>query len=62
MGELEFRSLDQINLKGLLCPVEPDERKYPNRVPVTPCEYLIKDDEIAARLDFLNCDVTFRFK
>ena len=33
-------------------PIEVNGRKYPGQVPMTPFEYLLKDDEIAAVLTF----------
>ena len=44
--------LIKLTLKGLMGPIEVNGRKYPGQVPMTPFEYLLKDDEIAAVLTF----------
>ncbi len=44
--------LIKLTLKGLMGPIEVNGRKYPGQVPMTPFEYLLNDDEIAAVLTF----------
>jgi glucose/arabinose dehydrogenase/mono/diheme cytochrome c family protein len=44
--------LIKLTLKGLMGPIEVNGRKYPGQVPMTPFEYLLKDDEIASVLTY----------
>ena len=44
--------LIKLTLKGLIGPITVKGVKYPGQVPMTPFEYLLKDDEIAAVLTF----------
>ena len=42
--------LIKLTLKGLIGPITVKGVKYPGQVPMTPFEYLLKDEEIAAVL------------
>ena len=44
--------LIKLTLKGLMGPIEVNGRKYPGQVPMTPFEYLLKDDDIASVLTY----------
>ncbi len=44
--------LIKLTLKGLIGPITVKGVEYPGQVPMTPFEYLLKDDEIAAVLTF----------
>ena len=44
--------LIKLTLKGLIGPITVKGVKYPGQVPMTPFEYLLKDEEIAAVLTY----------
>ncbi|WP_342087075.1 PVC-type heme-binding CxxCH protein [Dyadobacter sp. OTU695] len=46
--------LIKIALKGLLGPIEVNDKKYPGQVPMTPFAGLLKDDEVAAVLTYVR--------
>ncbi len=46
--------LIKLTLKGLMGPIEVSGRAYPGQVPMTPFEYLLKDDEIAGVLTYVR--------
>ncbi|MDG1324715.1 MAG: c-type cytochrome [Opitutales bacterium] len=46
--------LIKVTLKGLMGPIEVLGKKYPGQVPMTPFEYMLKDDEIAAVLTYVR--------
>jgi glucose/arabinose dehydrogenase/mono/diheme cytochrome c family protein len=46
--------LIKLTLKGLMGPIEVKGKTYPGQVPMTPFEFLLKDDEIAAVLTYVR--------
>jgi len=46
--------LIKLTLKGLMGPIEVMGKKYPGQVPMTPFEYMLKDDEISAVLTYVR--------
>lgn len=46
--------LIKLTLKGLMGPIEVLGKEYPGNVPMTPFEYLLKDDELAATLTYVR--------
>jgi len=46
--------LIKLVLKGLLGPIEVDDKKYPGQVPMTPFEGLLSDEEVAAVLTYVR--------
>jgi mono/diheme cytochrome c family protein len=46
--------LIKLTLKGLMGPIEVQGKTYPGQVPMTPFEFLLKDDELAAVLTYVR--------
>lgn len=46
--------LIKLSLKGLMGPIEVLGKEYPGNVPMTPFEYILKDDELAATLTYVR--------
>jgi mono/diheme cytochrome c family protein len=46
--------LIKLTLKGLMGPIEVKGKTYPGQVPMTPFEFLLKDDELAAVLTYVR--------
>lgn len=46
--------LIKLTLKGLMGPIEVLGKKYPGQVPMTPFEYMLKDEEISAVLTYVR--------
>ena len=46
--------LIKLTLKGLMGPIEVLGKKYPGQVPMTPFEYMLKDEEIASVLTYVR--------
>lgn len=46
--------LIKISLKGIMGPIEVNGKQYPGVVPMTPFEYILKDDELAAVLTYVR--------